>query len=206
MATHVRIAFLALLTLMLAACSGEQLVGIHITLNEDGSGTVTTRALVEPAVPSPIEKATEGADWTPAAQDEVVRAAVVATRGRFERLDALRFGDGGLHFATNLGGEQHSLRVYLHRARDAAWVKAFAPDAKTRKDMARIYDPSGSAREIGGIIRVEIELPGEVVASSVHPTARGVEADRERKRAFLLLPVRTMLTNGEEMVWDVTWR
>jgi len=94
----------------------------------------------------------------------------------------------------------------LPRGNDATWLTALVPDGATRAKMAKVYDPTGHTREVGDVIRLEIELPGEAVASSVFPNARGVEAGRERRRAYVLLPARTMGEAGEEMVWDVTWR
>jgi len=194
-----RLTTLLFASLTLLACSGNELVGVHIVLQKDGSGTVTTRSLVTPPTPGPAETITQGATWTR-------RAAIQASQGTFRRLDDLKFGDGGLRFAANLGGDQPSVRVYLERGADIAWVTSLVQDRATRRKLAKVYDPTGRTREVGDVIRLELELPGEVIASSVLPTARGVEADRERKRAYLLLPARTMLEAGDDMIWDITWR
>ncbi|MCR9248022.1 MAG: hypothetical protein NXI31_23570 [bacterium] len=187
------------LTLLLTACSGDELVGVHIKLEQDGKGTLTTRALTTPD-PGRAEAATKGATFT-------ARASLVASQGQFIRLDDVKLGGAnGLRFAAKLGDDQPSVRVYVPRGPEQQWIQALVPDRETRHKMAEVYDPTGKTLEVGNMIRIEIELPGAVVASSVHPAGRGIEADRERKRAFLLLPARSVTEEGEELVWDITWR
>ncbi len=198
--TFLRPTALLLSLAALTACSGDQLVGVHVTLAEDGAGTITTRALTVPD-PARVEAAAGGTvDWQ-------ARAAVVASQGRFARLSDVKIGGPtGLRFAATLDGEQPSVRVYVPRGAAQQWVQALVPDAPQRRSLAPVYDPTGRTREVGDTIRLELELPGEVVASSVHPPGRGIEADRERKRAYLLVPAREAIKEGEELVWDVTWR
>ncbi|MCA8949358.1 MAG: hypothetical protein KDE27_07635 [Planctomycetes bacterium] len=187
--------------LLLTACGGGELVGVHIALADNGTGTVTARALVEPES-NRAEAAIQGVGWTPNG-----RAALLASQGTFQQLsDVVIGGSGGLRFSPTLGGEQPSVRVYVPRGPNVDWLRALVPDRATRVRLAKVYDPSGKTREAGELIRIELEVPGDVVASAVHPTGRGVEADRERKRAFLLLPARTIAEGGEELVWDITWR
>lgn len=197
MARLLRLLALALPSL-LVACSGGELVGIHLLLAKDGSGTVTTRSLVQPTAAGPSEAKVEGVSWT-------ARASLVAVQGSFAQLGDVRVGKG-LRFTTRIGEDQPSLRVFVQRGPDAAWLSALVPDETARRAMAKVYDPTGKTREVGDTIRLEIEVPGEVIASAVQPGGRGVEADRERRRAFLLLPARTMAEAGDELVWDVTWR
>ena len=97
------------------------------------------------------------------------------------------------------------MRVYVPRGPTAEWVKALVPDRTTRRAMAKVYDPTGKTGEVGDVIRLEIEVPAEVVASSVLPGGRGIEADREGQRAFLLLSATSVTEAGDELVWDVTW-
>lgn len=183
--------------LLLAACSGGELVGVHVMLNKDGTGTITTRSLMQSTTPAPIEGKVQGVEWS-------ARATLIAAQGTFTRLGDVQLK--GLRFAAHLGDDQPSLRVYVQRGPDIEWLNAIVPDEKARRAMAKVYDPTGKTREVGDTIRLEIEVPGEVIASAVQPGGRGVEADRERRRAFLLLPARTMVEAGEELVWDVTWR
>jgi hypothetical protein len=185
--------------LLLSACSGGELVGVHITLAKDGSGTVTTRSLLEPTLPSPAQSRTQGVNWT-------ASASLQCAQGRFQQLGDLKIGDGGLRFSPRLGDDQPHLRVYVQRGPAVEWVKALVPEQAARRAMAKVYDPTGRTDEIGDAIRLEISLPGEVVTSDVNPTGRGVEAAHERKRAYLVIPVKAALEAGEEMLWDISWR
>jgi len=186
-------------SLFLAACSGGELVGIHINLNKDGSGLVTTRSLVEQTAAGPAESRTQGVTWQS-------RACLLAVQGKFDKLNDLKFGGEGLRFSAHLGDDQPHLRVYVQRGPGAEWCKALVPDAATRRAMAKVYDPTGRTQEVGDTLRLEIAVPGEVVTSDVNPGGRGVEPAHERKRATLLIPVKTLLEAADEMVWDISWR
>lgn len=181
-----------------AACSGSELVGIHVTLAADGSGTVTTRSLQRSTAAGPAESRIRGAEWR-------IRAAVVSSQGAFARITDLAFGDGEIRFLAS-NDDLPRLRVILRRGPDLSWVPTLTPDAKTRQTLATVHDPTGRTREIGDTIRIEIDLPDTVVASGVQPTVRGVEAAHDRKRAYLSLPVDELLQRGDDLVWDISWK
>lgn len=193
-----RPSFLLFLVLSLAACSGSELVGVHIDLAADGSGTVTLRALGEARDPIPAEARTAGAKWS-------VRAALVATQGTFDAIGELQLGDGGVRFSPQLDGDRPGLRVHLRRGPGTPWIEALAPDPATRKKLAKAYDPTGRTKEIADVLRLEIATPGSVVTSGVLPTGRGVDVGQEGKRAYLLLPVNTASEAGDDFVWDISW-
>lgn len=190
-----------LLPMLLAttACSGGELVGIHIDLGKDGSGTVTVRSLVESTTPGPAEARSQGAEWK-------ARASLQCSQGKFQQLQDLKIGDGGLRFSPRLGEDQPHLRVFVPRGPASEWVKALVPNQTTRRAMAKVYDPTGRTEEIGDLIRIEVTLPTEAITSDVNPGGRGVEAAHERKRAYLLIPVKSALEAGDEWIWDISWR
>ena len=188
---------LTFLALLLCSCSGGELVGIHVKLEKDGSGLVTTRALVEPA-PGTAEAQAQGVQWKG-------HAGLACAQGAFQHIKDLKLGDGGITFQAELGDARPSMRVDLQRGPAAAWVKALVPDLEKRRAMAKIYDPSGRTNEIGDTLRIEVAVPGEVFASGVRPAGRGVEAGHEGKRAFLLIPVRTALEADEPFEWSFSW-
>lgn len=189
---------LALPLLAFTACSGGELVGVHVTLKTDGTGTVTTRALVEPTAAAAAESRSQAVTWTS-------RASLLCSQGTFAKIDDLTLGNGGIKFVAELGDARPSLRVRLQRGPGAEWVTNLVPGDKARREMAKVYDPTGKTSEIGDTIRVEIAVPGEVFASGVRPTGSGVEAAHEGKRAYLLIPVRTALENGAEFEWSISW-
>ncbi len=180
-----------------SACTGGELVGLHVVVQPDGSGTVTARALVESSTPSPAEVSGKGVAWGK-------RAALVYSQGAVAKLDEMSFGDDSLVVDTE-GMDAAKLTVRLKRSPAAGWVAALVPDQKRRRDLATVYDPLGKTKELGDTLRLELVLPGTVNGSSVLPTARGVEAGREGNRAFLTIPVETARENGDMLSWDITW-
>jgi hypothetical protein len=190
---------LALSFLSLAACSGGELVGVHIALQKDGTAVVTTRALVDGPAPSPAEGATKGAAFGS-------RGALVYSQGTVKDLGQLQFGDESLKLLPRLDGEPKSLRVILQRGPTAGWVKALTPAAPTRQNLAAVYDPSGKTREIADVLRLDVAGLTDVVSSNVLPAARGVAADHESNQAFLVVPANTATTAGPDLVWDITWK
>ena len=184
--------------LLLAACSDTELVGLHINLTEDGSGTLTARSLQPATVPAPAEGKARGIQWQ-------ARASLNSSQGAFRSLSDVAFGDGEVRFLTTNEDMPH-LRVVIKRARELAWVQSLVPDQATRRSLAIVHDPSGKTTEIADTIRIEVQLPDAVVASGVQPLGRGIEASHERNRAYLLLPVEGLLEPGEDLVWDISWK
>ncbi len=184
--------------LLLASCSDTELVGIHVALRKDGSGTLTARALHSTNLAGAAESQLKGVEWQ-------ARANLVSSQGGFQSIAAVELGNREVRFAPS-NDDQPRLRVFLLRNKDLAWVKALVPDEATRKSLAKVHDPNSKQREIADAIRFEIRLPDQVVSSGVVPTGRGIEAAHEQSRAYLVLPVAAMLTEGDELIWDISWK
>ena len=196
-----RTALSLLLLTLLCACGGGELVGVHIALNQDGSGVVTVRSLAPTTTAPKAAAATSGAEWR-------VHAELVSSQGTFQKIQDLDLGDGGVTFSPQLEGDRPGLRVRLRRGADAAWVSQLTPARAQRQALAKAYDPTGRTNEVGDVIRLEVRAPGRVLASGVLPTGRGVEADRDGDKAVLLLPARTLRTDKDgdgDFVWDISW-
>lgn len=188
-----------LLLPLLTACAGNELVGIHVAMQGDGTAIVTTRALAANPAPPAAEVLAKGITWQ-------TRGALVYSQGTATDLGQLRIGDDSLRFQPRLDGEPKTMRVVLQRGPDAGWVKALTPDQATRRNLAKVYDPSHKTKEIADQLRLEIQGLGPVVSSNVLPAARGVTADREGDRAYLVIPANTALEKGPELVWDISWK
>ena len=186
------------LVLCLPSCSGGELVGVHVTLEKDGSGVVTVRGLFEPTTAGAAEAKAQAVTWKS-------RAGVACSQGTFTQINDLKLGNGGIRFVAELADDRPSVRVFLQRGPDAEWLEALVPDQAARQAMAKVYDPTGRTKEIGDVVRVEVTVPGQVFASGVRPGGRGIEAAHEGKRAYLLIPVRTGLEAGEELEWSFSW-
>lgn len=197
-AAMLRSCSLTLALLLLASCSDAELVGVHVALRKDGSGTLTARALQSTTTAGPAESRAKGVEWQ-------ARANLVSSQGSFQSLAAVELGDREVRFAPSNDGEPR-LRIFLARNKDLAWVKALVPDEATRKSLAKVHDPNSKQKEIADAIRFEIRLPDQVVSSGVAPTGRGIEAAHEQNRAYLVLPVAAMLAEGDELIWDISWK
>ncbi len=193
-----RTSSLVVILSLLAGCADSELVGIHITLAKDGSGTLTARALQATATPGPAEAPTKGVSFQ-------VRANLVSSQGTFQSLDSIELGDREVRFVRT-DSEMPGMRVFLRRNKDLAWVKALVPDEATRRSLAKVQDPNSKRNEIADAIRLEVQVPDQVIASGVAPQGRGVEAAHERNRAHLVLPVAAMLVEDEDLVWNVSWK
>lgn len=183
---------------LFAACSDTELVGIHITLQKDGSGVLTARALQATNVPGSAEARVRGVQWQ-------MRANLASSQGAFSSLGQLEFGEDEVRFVAS-NDELPRLRVVLKRKKDLAWVSTLVPDEATRKTLAKVHDPRSKQKEIADSIRLEVEFPDQVVSSGVAPAGRGIEAQHERNRAYLILPVASLLADDEDLVWDVSWK
>src|SRR5690606_38158638 len=93
-----------LLLATLCACSGGELVGVHLKLAADGSGTITTRTLTSEAKATDAETRAKGVNWT-------IRAALVHSQGSFAKIDAVTLGDDEVSFLPQLDGDRPGLRV-----------------------------------------------------------------------------------------------
>jgi hypothetical protein len=189
-----------LLTALLALCScgGGELVGMHVDLAADGSGTVTLRSLAPVREAPDAARRLQGGKWN-------VHAGLVSSQGTFAGIGALDLADGEITFAPQLDSDRPGLRVVIQRGEGTRWVRLLTPDRATRAKLAKAYDPTGRTHEIGDVLRLEIETPGKVISSGVLPTGRGVTADRDGDKAILLLPARTVMDKGDDFVWDISW-
>jgi len=187
-----------LLVSLLAACSGDELVGVHVKLDATGSGTITTRALMPISQATAAEGSAKGVNWS-------IRAGLVSSQGSFDQIGGVTLGDGDVTFSPQLDTDRPGLRVTFKRGPNCKWVNQLVPGKKQREQMAGAYDPTGRTKEIGDVLRLEVQAPGQVITSGVLPTGRGVSVDRDGKKAILLLPVRTALEEGDAFVWDISW-
>lgn len=187
-----------LLVSLLAACSGDELVGVHVKLDANGSGTITTRALMPVTQATAAETNAKGVAWK-------IRAGLISSQGTFDQIGGVTLGDGDVTFSPQLDNDRPGLRVTLKRGPECNWVKQLVPGLEQRKQFAGAYDPTGRTREIGDVLRLEVQAPNQVITSGVLPTGRGVSVDRDGKKAILLLPVRTAMEKGDVFVWDISW-
>ncbi|MBK8980345.1 MAG: hypothetical protein IPM29_30960 [Planctomycetes bacterium] len=191
MTSAIRIAF-ALLVALLTGCGSSDIVGVHVDLAADGSAVVTTRSLLPQEAPGPVEDATTGAVWRE-------RVRLVCSRGDVAKLAGLRLDEIAFEARDGL------LRVTVPCGPKVRWPNLFVPAAEAREATLRTFDPTGEQPSIGSRIRIEVQVPGRVIAVGAAPQI-GSRTDHEQSIAWLELTVDSVRTREREVVWDVTWR
>ena len=134
---------------LLAACSGSEIVGLHLAVQADGSATLTARALVEAGTPGPAEVIGKGVTWGK-------RAALVYSQGAVPKLEDLRFSDDSLRIKPRM--DANKITVAIERGPTSGWVAGLVPEKAKRRELALVYDPLApslfmleafSAKELG---------------------------------------------------------
>jgi hypothetical protein len=196
---RLRIASLILPLLALSACDETDAVSVRVRIHEDLSGTVTTSGLSVPSQETPIQVESQGAVWQS-------RVAVLCASGRFDQVASLKLSD--LSFTSGEGGEGLCfVRVQLPRGDGAKWHRALVPlTADERHEARDALDPSGKSKDAGESIKIEIELPKNVVGNGLIGKTRGVKSSSDGAVATLLVPVETARTAGDSIVWHLTWQ
>ena len=185
--------------LTLAACDETDAVAVRISLHDDLSGTVRTSGLVLPVVDPPVQQESHGATWDS-------RVAVSCASGSFAEISKLAIAD--ITFGAGVGGEGIGFaRVVLPRGEAARWPRVFVPlSAKEREAAAAALDPAGKSTAVGETIKIEVELPTAVVGNGITGKTRGTRASAEGEVATLIVPLDTISTPGDPIVWHLTWQ
>ena len=174
-------------------------MAIRIHLHDDFSGQVTTSNVALMPAESPLQQATQGVEWQS-------RAEILCSAGRFSSLSALKIayialssGDGGDGLAF--------VRVSLPRGEAAKWSKVMSPmTAEERASATAALDPENKTKNVASSIKVEIELPGNVVGNGLTGRVRGIKLKDEGATATLIVPLDVAQTAGDPIVWHLTWQ
>ena len=185
--------------LALVGCDESDLVSIRIRLNKDYSGTLVTSGLMIPAEPSALERASHGVAWRD-------RLQVIGASGAFDNVAKLSIED--IVFSCGGGSDGPSyVTINVPRGPQARWVRALAPlSLDERKRATEIFDPTGKVKELGSLVKLQIDFPGPVIAHGVSPSPTGCKEEAEEARATLVVSVETALSQGGVLVWQLTWR
>ena len=186
---------LGIVTLLaLGACSDSDVIGVYISLDENRSGSITTHSLKVPKVAGPAETEIRAVSWSR-------RANLFSSAGSFVDISDLRIGE--VRFSV----QGTHLQVTLPRGPDVRWYRFFAPDADEQELAAKTFDPTGKAKNVGTIVKFDVQVPGIVTSAGVYPQGiRNVSFESEKANATLLVPLRAMRENGDELTWSVTWK
>ena len=192
-------AALALACLLVSACDETDAVAVRVKLKDDLSGSVRTSGLALPAGEGAIQQASEGAEWGS-------RVQMICATGTFADVTKLKVADIGFNAGT--GGQGIGFaQVSIPRGPGVRWPGAFVPlSAEERKSVASALDPTGRSEAVGATIKIEVELPSAVVGNGVIGKVRGTKTTTEGPVATLVIPVESMTTEGDPLVWHLTWQ
>jgi hypothetical protein len=199
MPLDVKALILSVLLLGLAACDETDAVAIRIHLRDDFSGRVTTSNVAMMPAESPLQQASQGVEWQS-------RAEIQCSAGKFASLGSLKIADIGL--SSGDGGEGLAfVRVSLPRGDSAKWYKILIPlSAEERASAAASLDPDGKTKNVASSIKLEIELPGNVVGNGLTGRVRGMKVKDEGATATLVVPLDVAQSPGEPIIWHLTWQ
>ena len=190
---------LAFLLAVLPACGDQDVVGLHLRLGADGKGVLTTRSLLPSETAGPAEGRVEGVSFQG-------RANLHCSQGTFSNITDVRIG--GIRF----GGwrptdDSPSLTVYVPLGEDADWARMLAPAVADQDKATKVFDPTGATNGLGRTVKLEVELPGDVVSFGTFPRTRGVQEEKDGRLVQLWIPVDRALTKGQsDLRWDFSWQ
>ncbi len=57
------------------------------------------------------------------------------------------------------------------------------------------------------MVKFDVQVPGIITSAGVYPQGiRNVSFESDKANATLLVPLRAMRENGDELTWSVTWK
>ena len=187
------------LALLFTSCDESDTIALHLRVNADLSGSLTSTALAPGTSQSRMQEVTEGASWKS-------RVDLVCSAGDFTSINQLKLADIVLSGGAGTDGFSF-LRVSLPRGEKVRWAEALVPLSKDERARAALaLDPSGKSKDVGETIKIEITLPSDAIGNGVTGKTRGMKASAEGNVATLLVPVDIAKTAGDPIVWHLTWQ
>ena len=194
-----RIALAALATVLAAAggCSSQDPVGLRVTLEESGSGTLAVSALTLPEIAVIETHETAGISWQNAAR-------LMLTTGTFSDLDEVRFVDAEVEAAEFSSGAG-TLRIEFPCGKDARWFRALHVGAADRGPLRKTLDNAISEVDLHENVTISIRVVGaRVAAGLVQPIPR-VSVTAKNDLATMIVPLEVLESKQGSMVLVVTW-
>ena len=201
---------LAPLLLVVVACEETDVVAIRVLLDDPTSGTIVVNSLQAPPSGGPVESTSQGVDWQQ-------RMNLVCASGRFSNIAQLRVKDIEFSGGSASQGAAY-VQIRLPRGPEAVWPSIVADaDTEQLQKAGRILEPSGKLN-LGTTLKIEIELPGVIVAQGTQPQIHQIKTDtanlkHERDRvkaknrvATLVVPLNLAAEGSGDIVWHVMWQ
>ncbi len=198
-ATSIRVAMLAVLAGLatLSGCRSQDPVGIKLTLEESGSGTIAVSALSVPVVSESLAGESTGVSWQNAARLTLVT-------GTFADLDDVQVEDVEIH-AAGFSSTAGTLRIEFPRGSQARWFRVLHAGADERASLERSLDKAVATAELHENVTIVVQVPGARVAGGlVNPIPR-ISVTSKDDVATMIAPLEVLEEDGSPMVLVVNW-
>jgi hypothetical protein len=189
------------LALVAGSCEESDAVSIRIRIQKDGKGTLTAVGLALPEKAHAIEDGSSAVKWGR-------RVGLVAVSGDFEAVDLVDLE--GITFASGVHDDGlRYLRVSIIRDPEVGWARALVPvelgDEGERAQLAAQLDPLGRIEDPASVLKIEVQLPSDVVGHGISERERRLKETASKNTATLSIPLGFALSPGRALVWHLTW-
>ncbi|MAC18640.1 MAG: hypothetical protein CMJ23_02985 [Phycisphaerae bacterium] len=187
----------AFLVAVSAGCSSQDPVGVRLTLDDSGAGTVSVAALSLPEATVDLVDGSEKVKWDLHARLDVIT-------GKFTSADGLTIEDFQVNTAR-FGKDGGSMRLLLPCGKDARWFQSLHVASE---DRARLQDAMGYAIqevELHENITITVEIKGARVAGSLISPVPRVAVTSKKATCTMVVPIDILESRREPMNFVVNW-
>lgn len=190
-------ALVAGVVLATVGCSTQDPVGIRVTLEESGSGTVAVSALTLPEIAVIEARDSAGIAWQEAAR-------LTLTSGTFANLDDVRIGDVVVDAATFSPGAG-TLRIRFPRGDAASWFRMLHVGAVKRAPLRKTLSNAVSEIDLHENITISVRVPGARVAAGLVSPVPRISVSAKNDLATMVAPLDVLEEDAPALVLVVNW-
>lgn len=179
-------------------CSTQDPVGVRLTMEDDGRGTVAVAALSLPDVTEEIASKSAGVKWG-------MDARLAVTTGDFDRLDGVSLED--LSVQAREFGEQRSgtIRISIPCGKDARWFHLLHVPPSDRVALRKTLEHSINEIELHENITIAMKVSGARVAGSLVEPIPRVNVGSKNDTCTVVVPLDVLESHTRPMVLVVNW-
>ena len=98
------------------------------------------------------------------------------------------------------------LVLFLECLWQAAWPSLLTTgDARARRRAGRVLTSGNDEREVGGRLRILVDVPGPIVSEGFRSTGSAVRSKFSGSEASMTLTVDSVREGEEVLEWHITW-
>lgn len=181
----------------LAGCSSQDPVGVRLTLDDSGAGTVSVAALSLPKATMDVVDGSEKVKWDLHARLDVIT-------GKFTSADGLTIEDFQVSTAK-FGKDGGTMRLLLPCGKGARWFQSLHVASG---DRARLEDAMAHAIrevELHENVTITVEIKGARVSGSLVSPVPRVSVTSKKATCTMVVPIDILESRREPMSFVVNW-